>query len=165
MKLIAKKPCSFEGKKFYIGDEIPAEYVANPKSMEKMGVIVIAGDNDFVVGNMGPEAIIPPDKLQQCIAQVGEVKFEIFVHAEESDLPLQLTNADLSVFMDIQQLDVRKTEDKQTISDMIQKVESNDLLIALDAIDGRKFVSDEARARAEALTPEEEPEGEQGGDE
>ena len=44
MKLIAKKPCSFGGQRFYIGDEIPAELVAEPKAQEKLGVIAIANN-------------------------------------------------------------------------------------------------------------------------
>lgn len=42
MRLIAKKPCSFNGQTFYIGDEIPSEFVINPKAQEKLGVIAIA---------------------------------------------------------------------------------------------------------------------------
>ena len=39
MKLIAKKPCSFGGKKFFIGDEVPAELVLYPKQQEQFGVL------------------------------------------------------------------------------------------------------------------------------
>ena len=39
MKLIAKKPCSFGGKRFYIGDEIPAALVLDPVRQEKLGVL------------------------------------------------------------------------------------------------------------------------------
>lgn len=42
MKLIAKKPCSFGGRQFYIGDEIPAGLVADPVTQEGLGVIAIA---------------------------------------------------------------------------------------------------------------------------
>ena len=44
MRLIANKPCSFGGRQFYIGDEIPAELVADARAQEKMGVIAIAND-------------------------------------------------------------------------------------------------------------------------
>lgn len=30
MRLIARRPCSFGGKKYFIGDEVPAEDVINP---------------------------------------------------------------------------------------------------------------------------------------
>lgn len=46
MKLIAKKPCSFGGKKFFIGEEVPTNLVANPALQEKLGVIVIDKSRD-----------------------------------------------------------------------------------------------------------------------
>lgn len=148
--LIAQKPCTFGGKKFFCGDEIPPELVANPKAQEKMGVIAIAGGT------------IPPEELQQYIAQVGEVKFEILIHSEEGDLPLLVTNEELSIFTDILQIPVSKTEDKQKVAEMIQNIESEDLLILLDALDGRKFVKEEAQARAQAISkPEEQTEPEE----
>ena len=156
MKLIAKKPCSFAGKQFYIGDEIPTSFVANPKAQEKMGVLAIISDG----------GAIPPEELQEMVAQVGEVKFEVLIHAEEGDLPLLVTNEELSIFTDIRQIDVQKAEDKQKISDLIQKVESEGLLTMLDALDGRKFVKGEAQARAQALSEaKEEEEGENPDDE
>jgi hypothetical protein len=165
MKLIAQKPCSFEGRKFFIGDEIPAELVANPKAQEKMGVLAIAADGGTVQSVSVPGA---------------DVKFEVVIHSDNGDLPLAVTNEELAVFTDILQTGVNKAEDKQKISDLIQKVDSEDLLIMLDALDGRKFVKEEAQARAEALTkpeeteevtpvdgenPPEEPDTEPGGDE
>ena len=47
MRLIAKKPCSFNGQVFYIGDEIPSEFVINPKAQEKLGVIAIAAAGEM----------------------------------------------------------------------------------------------------------------------
>lgn len=153
MRLIAKKPCSFEGHKFFIGDEIPSGLVANPKAQEKMGVIAIAGGNES----------LPPEELQQYTSKVAQVKFEILIHSEEGDLPLQVTNEELSMFTDILQIPVAKTEDKQKVSEMIQNIESEDLLIMLDALDGRKFIKEEAQTRAQALTPN--PDEQPGGDE
>lgn len=161
MKLIAKKPCSFEGHKFFIGDEIPTEFVANPKALEKMGVIAIAGNSEP----------IPFTEPQQYVTpELVEVKFEITIHAEEGDLPLQVTSEELNVFTDILQIPVSKAEDKQKISEMIQKIESEDLLIMLDALDGRKFVKEEAQERAKAISESVEDGGddadsEPGGDE
>jgi len=40
MKLIARKPCSFGGKQFYIGDEIPSKLVLDPALQEKRGVLI-----------------------------------------------------------------------------------------------------------------------------
>lgn len=41
MKLFAKRPCSFNGNQYFIGDEIPLEYVLDPKAQERMGVLVV----------------------------------------------------------------------------------------------------------------------------
>ena len=140
MKLIAQKPCSFGGHKFVIGDEIPVELVANPNAQEKMGVLAISVGAD-----------IAHTELQKATAQVvGEIKFEIPIHTEAEDIVLVVTNEELTVFTDIRQIGVRATEDKQKISEMIQKIESEDLLILLDALDGRKHVKEEAQARAQA---------------
>lgn len=151
MSIIALKPCTFGGKKFLIGDKIPENLVVNPKVQAKMGTIAISGGT------------IPPEELQQYTSQVGEVKFEIIIHSENGDLPLAVTNEELSIFTDILQINVSKTEDKQKVSDMIQNIESEDLLIMLDALDGRKFVKEEAQERAAALVPDEQEE-EQPGD-
>lgn len=48
MRLIANKPCSFGGRQFYIGDEIPANLVADARVQEKMGVITVANDTERV---------------------------------------------------------------------------------------------------------------------
>lgn len=147
MKLFAKKPCSFNGRKFVIGEEIPSDFVLNPKAQEKMGVIAIADGTD--------------EPSEDIVAQVGVVKFDIPVHAEEGDLILTVTNEELTVFTDILQIGVKTAEDKQKISEMIQNIESVDLLIMLDALDGRKHVKDEAQARAKVLNEGDMP----GGDE
>ena len=139
MKLSAKKPCSFGGQKFFIGDDIPVELVANPFAQEKMGVIAITGEEAYQ-----EEAFCP-------VEQTGVVMLQIPIHAEEGDLILNVTAEELIVFTDILQLPVAKAEYKQQISEMIQKIESEDLLILLDALDGRKHVKEEAQARAQAL--------------
>ena len=50
MRLIANKPCSFGGRQFFIGDEIPAGLVADARAQEKMGVITVANDVKGVPG-------------------------------------------------------------------------------------------------------------------
>lgn len=62
MRLIAKKPCSFGGRTFYIGEEIPTEFVLNPKAQEKLGVIAIVACG----GEVGM-------KQEDMVAQVGEL--------------------------------------------------------------------------------------------
>ena len=147
MRLFAKKPCTFGGQKFKIGDEIPVELVANPNMQAKRDVIAIA-DGTY-------------EPLEDVVAQVGIVKFEVPIHAEEGDLTLTVTNEELIAFTDILQTGVNKAEDKQKISDIVQNIESEDLLIMLDALDGRKHVKEEVQARVNILKAAEQS----GGDE
>ena len=44
MKLIAKKPCSFGGRDFYINDEIPPGLVADAALQERMGMLAVVAD-------------------------------------------------------------------------------------------------------------------------
>lgn len=150
MRLIAQKPCSFEGKKFYIGDEIPASYVKDPKGQEQMGIIAVISSED---------GVNPPEEMHT--QKIGEINVPI--RAKEGDLILCVTNEELTVFTDILQIGTSKKEDKQKISEMIQKIESEDLLIMLDALDGRTFVKEESQKRAGALTPEPDADGEDSG--
>lgn len=45
MKLIARKPCSFGGQNFFIGQEIPESLVVDAGMQEKLGVISIVKGN------------------------------------------------------------------------------------------------------------------------
>ena len=134
MKLIAKKLCNFGGKKFYIGDEIPAESVLNPKMQESMGVLAIVKDE-----NEDP-------------APVGAM--EVVIHAEEGDLALYVTKDGLQAVVDV--LTSKATEAKP----IIEQMTDGDALILLHIADNRKEVKTAAESRAKALNPEE-SEGEQ----
>lgn len=45
MKLIAKKPCSFGGKQFFIGDEVAAELVLNPVQQAAWGTLELVEED------------------------------------------------------------------------------------------------------------------------
>jgi hypothetical protein len=66
MRLIAKKPCSYGGRKFFIGDEIPAELVVNIEREEKLGVISIANDEAGVPEQSG--ALYSQEQVDEMIA-------------------------------------------------------------------------------------------------
>ena len=139
MRLTALQPCSFGGKRFLIGEEIPVELVANPKALEKMGRIAITDNEETPTG-----------------------LFNVPIHASNGVVTLNISNADLNVFAEVRQIGVKSAEDKQKISALIQNINSDDLLIMLDALDERKFVKEEAQARAKALQEQTE-QGEQTG--
>ena len=136
MKLIAKKPCSFGGKRFYIGDEVPVELVLNPNEQEKMGVLV-------QVAAQG--APLPKDTTTICI------------HAEEGDVPLELTSDGLQSVFDA------LTSSVDEASDIIEQMTDRQALLLLHVTDGRKTIKTASENRAKALSEQEgaESEGEQ----
>lgn len=139
MKLIAKKPCSFGGKKFYIGDEIPVESVLDPKAQEKMGVLVLV---DEAQGRPAP-ALAPAVVLKEVDTM------PVVIGAKEGDLLLNLTQAGLQAVVDV--LTVKPAE---AVS-IIEKMEDGDALILVHIMDSRKAVKEATEARAKALNTEE----------
>lgn len=146
MKLIAKKPCSFGGERFYIGDEIPVARVLNPRAQEKMGVLAIVPDD---VG--APALVVDPAEPVSDVAMIP-----VLIHAEEGDLPLNLTQEGIQAVVDVLTSNVDDAEP------VIEAMTDGDALILLHAIDGRKGVKTAAEARAQALNGDsEESAGEQ----
>lgn len=131
MKLIAKKPCGFGGKKFYIGDEIPAEYVLNPKAQEAMGNLVIVNDE-----------VAPGSAM------------EVVIRAKEGDMPIVLTQEGLQAVVDVL---TGTTDDAKPI---IEQMTDGDALILLHLTDKRKEIKTAAEERAKVINSEE-SEGEQ----
>lgn len=128
MKLIAKKPCSFAGRDFFIGDEIPAESVVDPRGMEKMGIIAIAND-------LEPAPASAP----------ADAPVNITIHAEEGDLLLSISEAALQTVVDVL---AGTVPDGEVI---IAGMTESDALILLDVTDGRKAIKAAAKNRAMEL--------------
>ena len=79
MKLFAKKPCSFCGKKFFIGDEVPLNYVLDPKAQEKMGVLVVVEGNsetESTDSEAGGLLLPPASTLEKQAEATGEIMNE-----------------------------------------------------------------------------------------
>lgn len=127
--LIAKRPCSFGGKRFYIGDEVPAEFVADPALQEKLGVLMQTSEQD----EPAPEAT---------------ATIPVVIHAEEGDLPLDITAEGLQAVVDVL---TGKAADAEPI---IEQMTDGDALILLHIADGRKAVKAAAEARAKAINEE-----------
>lgn len=70
MRLIAKKPCNFGGRKFYIGEEIPKELVAEPKAQERLGVITVANDENAGVSDEKSGTLYTQEQLNEAVAKV-----------------------------------------------------------------------------------------------
>lgn len=141
MKLIAKQPCSFGGKRFYIGDEIPVDLVKEPKTQEKYGKLAIVNDDPVADQPAGTCDVMT-----------------VFVRAEEGDLPLELNQESLQAVLDILS---GNADDAEPI---IKQMTNVDALIFLDIADSRKTVKAAAKARAQALNAEQEDEEESAGD-
>ena len=138
MKLIARKPCSFAGKKFFIGDTIPAECVLDPHGQEKMGVLAIVNDDAGTAPNVEPQEIR------------NEVDtMTVVIRVKEGELPLNLTKEGLQAVVDVLTV---KPADAETI---IENMDDGDALILIHMVDSRKAVKMAAEERAKALNPEE----------
>lgn len=127
MRLIANKPCSFGGKNFLIGDEVPANLVLNPNEQIKRGTL------SKLNGSADAEPIAKEG--------VAIPTFIIPIYKEDGVYNVFVTNEELVVFSEIRQNPGNKAEDKKKIEDTIKEITSNDLLIMLDALDGRKVVT------------------------
>jgi len=129
--LIAKKPCNFSGKNFWIGEQIPDELVLNPESQEKMGILAIVGKVE--------EDIIENDNI---VAQVGEVFFEIPIANGSESMKINMSEKNIVQAVLIMQM---KASDAEKA---IQEVEDENVLIFLNALDARKSVKDAAKKKA-----------------
>ena len=127
MRLIAQIPCTFAGKKYLIGEEIPADVVENPEAQAKRGVLAVMNDG---------EGAAPSADMNNIGSQVGEVKFIIPIHLPDQDYDVSVTEAELTVFTDVLQMGVKTTDEKEKIAEIVSTVESEDLLILMDAVLG-----------------------------
>ena len=133
MKLIAKKPCSFGGEQFYIGDEIPVELVKDPKTQEKYGnLVIVEGDALTPAPTVAPVVVTDP-VLTICV-RVGEETMEL----EPTDEGLQ------EIF------GVLISEPGAAIA-TINQMTDNDALILIHMSDHRTTVKNAAKKRAEKL--------------
>lgn len=147
MAYVALKPCCFAGHRFRIGETVPDELIhpGNARNAVKMGLIAEhAGEAGAPAKTPEPPVIPPVEKMTICI------------HAEEGDLPLDLTKEGLQAVVDVL---TSKVDDAEPI---IEAMTDGDALILLHLTDTRKTVKNAAEARAKALNENpEESEGEQ----
>lgn len=142
MKLIAKKPCSFGGRKFFIDDEIPVELVTCPEAQEKLGVLTIADagtdiwDLDLVTNDESATETV-------WIAVCGESDGE---STRATELPA--TAEEVRQTFSIMQMSAE--EGARAIAD----VTSENVPILLHAADSRKKIKNAAKERAGYLFPD-----------
>lgn len=129
--LVAKKPCIFGGKKFWIGDQIPDELVLNPEAQEKMGILTIVGKAE--------DGILANDDI---VAQVGQVLFAIPIVNGNETIKIDMSEENIVQAVSIMQMKAADAE--KAIKDVVNE----SVLIFLNALDSRKSVKDAAKKKA-----------------
>lgn len=142
MKIIAKKPCSFNGVKYYIGEEIPENAVKDPKAQAAMGVVSIVPDGDHV------------GEFADMVSQVGEVHFLVPILKGEESMELPVSETQIAEAAKTLQM-----SQKEAVAHIKDHVEDNTVLIILNACDSRAAVKKEAETKAKSLAGLEESAG------
>lgn len=140
MKLIAKKPCSFGGRRFLINDEIPEELVLDASAQEKMGVVAIVPETGAA--------------LEDCVAKVGEVLFSVPVRKGDETFELDISEPQIRETVEIMQM-----TQKDATAHIKGHVGDNTVLILINAMDSRTAVKKEAEIKVKTLAETEERTG------
>lgn len=153
MRLIAKKPCSYGGKKFFIGDEIPAELVVNIEREEKIGVISAANDEAGVPEQSG--ALYSQEQVDEMIqSAVAELEpfdsdnagFTVTVKGEGDNVTAVSCSAeDIQSVVDVLQMNADDG------AKAVANVQSDSVLILLHALDTRATVKKAAQKQHDTL--------------
>lgn len=131
-RLIALKPCSFGGKKFYIGDEIPAEYVESPARQEQLGVLKVVNVESEVTEIT--ENVVIPDPTVSIVVQTNG-----------DEMILEPTDSGIQ---DVFTVLIGKAAAAEEI---ISQMTDGDALILLHLADSRKSIKEAAEARAKEI--------------
>ena len=132
MKLIAKKPCSFGGKDFFINDEIPVNAVLNPKQQEELGVLSIVSEGEAATGILETDIAIPVFKSYD-----GDT-------AQVMGVPLNI--GEIQEVFSIMQMNVEEA------TKAIEAAKSENMLIVIHACDSRAGVKKAAQKKAGNLS-------------
>lgn len=175
MRLIAKRPCSFGGQQFYIGDEIPAGLVADANRQEGYGVITIMNDSEGGSGTQS-SSLFTQEQVEKMIAEAVEEagKKRAGQSAELQEYAAGLKETGPGTYDGVVQIAVKGAADgqytavparpeeiRQAFSIMqlnaedgvraVAEVESENVLILLHAADSRKTVKNAAKEQADKL--------------
>lgn len=181
MRLIANKPCSFGGRQFFIGDEIPADLVANVKAQEKMGVITIRNETERVPGAESG-TLFTMEQVEKMVAEaVDEAVNNTVQEMEQKQKELQEAAGVLqeegflpggTVIIPVKGDSAGDTEQQTAVpatpeeiqqvfsimqmnatdgAEAIAGVKSENVLILLHAVDTRKTIKDAAKKQADNI--------------
>lgn len=160
MRLIAKKPCSFGGKQFFVGDEIPAEFVADAKQQEKWGVVtIVTSDGEASAEQTG--AFFTQEQVDSMVAEAvaelkqtdtgvyeGTVTISVFGEGEGDNEQVTAVPATAE---EIQQVFTIMQMNADNGAKAITEVQNENVLILLHAVDSRKTIKDAAKKQADNL--------------
>lgn len=153
MRLIANKPCSFGGRQFYIGDEIPSDLVADVRAQEKMGVITTANDMKGVSG-VESDALFTQEQVEKMVAEAvseaGSLTDRTMIILVKDDSTEQQTEV-LVTQEEIQQVFSIMQMNATDGAEAITEVKSENVLILLHATDSRKTIKDAAKKQADNI--------------
>lgn len=153
MRLIVKKPCSFGGRQFYIGDEIPENLVADARLQEKYGVITIVNNSEGVSDQSGTlftqEQV--DEMIQSAVAEIKPVEtddigFIVMVKGEGDNVTAVFCSAeDIQEVVDVLQMNADDG------AKAVDNVKSDSVLILLHALDTRATVKKAAQKQHDTL--------------
>ena len=132
-KLIAKKPCSFGGERFFIGDEIPVELVKEPNTQEKYGTLAI----------LEGDAVTPAPTVSPVV--ISDPVLTIAVSVDDQTMELEPTDDGLKAIFNV------LIGDADSAIATINEMTDNDALILIHLSERRTSVKKAAKARAEKL--------------
>lgn len=141
MRLIANKPCSFGGRKFYIGDEIPENLVADAGLQEKMRVITIVKDGMGESGGQSGSLFTQQDEERND----GVIRISVKGEFDGQYTEIPANPEEIQKVFAIMQMNAE--EGARAIAD----VTSENALILLHAADSRKTVKNAAKEQADKL--------------
>lgn len=168
MKLIAKKPCSFGGKQFFIGDEIPSGLVLDAKMQEKLGVVAIA-NNGAKESETNSDAFFSREQVEKMVAEAvnntvlemkqkelqeegflseGTVKISVKGDSDEDNgrqTVVLATPEEIQMAFSIMQMNAADG------AEAIAGIGSENVLILLHAADTRKTIKDAAKKQTDNI--------------
>ena len=142
MKLVANKPCNLNGKKYFIGEEVPVEEVVDYANLVKMGLLSVIHD------------AVPEDNLEECVAMVGEVSFSIPIVKGNETIDLDVTEPQMQDAVKTMQMNA-----DVAVAHIRGDIEDDTTLIIINALDSRATVKKAAESKAKNLIEQEESKG------
>ncbi len=156
MRLIANKPCSFGGKKFYIGNEIPENLVADARLQEKMGVITIVNDS-MGVADKQSATLFTQEQVDKMLAEaIEEAVNNTITEMEQKQKELQEAlqqsaaerkEVDSETLMETVMIDIvidsdRENEQHMTVLAKSEEIQQVFSIMQLNVDEGAKAIAD-----------------------